>query len=214
MAVMDSYLDLITSQHRGCGKFMRTVAALLLPSDDVFALAVYLDDEFDLDSATGVQEDVLGEFVGAHRTLPYQPDKGLSPVLDNEAYRNLLRAQIAKNQWKGGIYDIKELWNTLFGKGILIQDNQDMSIDVLTIGIDDQITREMVKQGLIIPKPQGVRVNYYFAAQAVFGYDLDTDTIKGYDLAPWMNSMPEISFSYDVDDPKTGMNGYDDGCWT
>ena len=214
MALIDAYLDLITSQHRVREKFMQTVTALLAQSDDIFALAIELDDEFDIDYATGVQEDILGEFVGAQRTLPYQPDKGLSPVLDNAAYRNLLRAQIAKNLWKGGIYDIKELWNTLFGKGIIIQDNQDMSIDVLAIGIIDQITKEMVRQGLIVPKPQGVRVNYYFSDRAVFGYDLETDTIKGYDHADWMNALPDVSFAYDVDGTESGMNGYDDGCWT
>ena len=214
MALIDAYLDLITSQHRVREKFMQTVTALLAPSDDIFALAIELDDEFDVDYATGVQEDILGEFVGAQRTLPYQPDKGLSPVLDNAAYRNLLRAQIAKNLWKGGIYDINELWNTLFGKGIIIQDNQDMSIDVLAIGIIDQITKEMVRQGLIVPKPQGVRVNYYFSDRAVFGYDLETDTIKGYDHADWMNALPDVSFAYDVDGTESGMSGYDDGCWT
>lgn len=214
MALIDAYLDLITSQHRVREKFMRTITALFTPSDDIFALAIELDDEFDIDHATGVQEDILGDFVGAQRTLPYQPDKGISPVLDNAAYRNLLRAQIAKNLWKGGIYDIKELWNTLFGKGIIIQDNQDMSIDVLSIGIVDQITKEMVRQGVIVPKPQGVRVNYYFADRAVFGYDLETDTIKGYDHADWMNALPEVSFAYDVEDAESGMNGYDDSYWT
>lgn len=214
MALIDAYLDLITSQHRVREKFMQTVTALLAPSDDIFALAIELDDEFDIDYAMGVQEDILGEFVGAQRTLPYQPDKGLSPVLDNAAYRNLLRAQIAKNLWKGGIYDIKELWNTLFGKGIIIQDNQDMSIDVLAIGIIDQITKEMVRQGVIVPKPQGVRVNYYFADRAVFGHDLETDTIKGYDHADWMNALSEVSFAYDVEDAESGMNGYDDSYWT
>ena len=127
MALMDEYLGLVTSQHRVHEKFMRTVTALLTPSDDIFALAIELDDEFDIDHATGVQEDVLGEFVGAERTLPYQPRKGISPELDNAAYRKLLLAKIAKNQWKGGIYDIKELWNALFGKGIIIQDNQDVA---------------------------------------------------------------------------------------
>ena len=214
MPIMDSYVNLITSQHRGCEKFVRTVEALLTPSEDIFSLVAYLDDEYDLNYAIGVQEDTLGVLVGANRVLEYQPEKGVSPVLDNAAYRNLLRARIAKNLWKGGIYDIKELWNTLFGKGIIIQDNQDMTIDVLTIGIYDQITKEMVKQGLIIPKPQGVHVNYYFASRVVFGYDLETDTIKGYDHADWMNSVPEASFAYDVDNPRTGMDGYDDSYWT
>lgn len=214
MALMDEYLGLVTSQHRVRDKFMQTVKVLLTASDEIFALAVSMDDEFDIDHATGVQEDVLGEFVGAERTLPYQPRKGISPELDNAAYRKLLLAKIAKNQWKGGIYDIKELWNALFGKGIIIQDNQDMSIDVLAIGINDQITKEMVQQGLIVPKPQGVRVNYYFADRAVFGYDIETDTIKGYDHADWTNALPDVSFSYDVEDPASGMSGYDGSYWT
>ena len=197
MALADEYLDLITSQHRVREKFMQTVKALLTASDEIFALAVSMDDEFDIDYATGAQEDILGEFVGAERTLPYQPGKGVSPELDNPAYRKLLLAKIAKNQWKGGIYDI-----------------QDMSIDVLAIGINDQITKEMVQQGLIVPKPQGVHVNYYFADHAVFGYDLETDTIKGYDHADWMNALPDVSFSYDVEDPASGMSGYDGSYWT
>lgn len=65
-----------------------------------------------------------------------------------------------------------------------------------------------------MPKPQGVRVNYYFADRAVFGYDLETDTIKGYDHAEWMNALPDVSFSYDVEDVKRGMSGYDDSYWT
>ena len=89
-----------------------------------------------------------------------------------------------------------------------------MSIDVLAIGINDQITKEMVQQGLIVPKPQGVHVNYYFADHAVFGYDLETDTIKGYDHADWMNALPDVSFSYDVEDPASGMSGYDGSYWT
>ena len=214
MALADEYLDLITSQHRVREKFMQMVKALLTASDEIFALAVSMDDEFDIDYATGAQEDILGEFVGAERTLPYQPEKGVSPELDNSAYRKLLLAKIAKNQWKGGIYDIKELWNALFGKGIIIQDNQDMSIDVLAIGINDQITKEIVQQGLIVPKPQGVHVNYYFADHAVFGYDLETETIKGYDHADWMNALPDVSFSYDEDDPASGMSGYDGSYWT
>ena len=45
MALMDEYLGLVTSQHRVHEKFMRTVTALLTPSDDIFALAIELDDD-------------------------------------------------------------------------------------------------------------------------------------------------------------------------
>ena len=97
MALLDNYLKLITSQHRDKPKYMAMVTVLLRPSDDIFALAATMDDEFDVMLATGVQEDVVGTLVGANRTLNFQPDKGLDPVLDNAAYRMLLQAKIAQN---------------------------------------------------------------------------------------------------------------------
>ena len=212
MPLIDVYKDLITSQHRGHPNYMDTVTALLRHSEDIFTLGIYLDDYFDLDEATGKQEDVLGVIVGADRTLPFQPDRGMSPVLDNAAYRNLLKAKIAKNMWKGGVQDLKETWNTLFGTGIVIQDNQDMTIDVVVIGIDDYATQEMIRNNMIVPKPQSVGVNYYFSAEAVFGYDMETDTIKGYDHANWSYSESLPSFAYDS--TTTKLAGYDDGYWT
>ena len=135
--LIDSYKDLITSQHRGKPNYMAVISAVLKHSEDIFSLGIYLDDYFDLDFATGAQEDVLGVIVGADRTLPFQPDRGLSPVLDNAAYRNLLKAKIAKNMWKGGVEDLKGIWRTLYGDGIVIQDNQDMTIDVVVIGMTE-----------------------------------------------------------------------------
>lgn len=210
--LIDAYKDLITSQHRGHPNYMGVISALLKHSEDIFSLGIYLDDYFDLDLATGAQEDVLGVIVGADRTLPFQPDRGLSSVLDNEAYRNLLKGRIARNMWNGGVEDLKEIWRTLYGTGIIIQDNQDMTIDVVVIGLNDQITANMIQKGMIVPKPQSVGVNYHFAQKAVFGYDMETDSIKGYDHVDWMTPLPLPSFSYDLD--KKPMYGYDDGYWT
>ncbi|MDQ0202467.1 DUF2612 domain-containing protein [Pectinatus haikarae] len=215
MALIDNYKDLITSQHRGKPKYIATLGALLKHSEDICSCAIYLSDYFDLDLAMGKQEDILGIIIGANRTLNFQPNKGLSPVLDNFAYRNLLKAKIAQNMWKGGINDLKKLWNILFGSGIIIQDNQDMTIDIVTIGSNfDQITKNMIQQGLIIPKPLSVGVNYYFSDDAVFGYDMETATIKGYDEANWMDPDPKDSFSYDKNDDENKMHGYDIGYWT
>lgn len=213
-SLMDSYVALITSEHRDKPKYMAMIRALLAHSEEIFAAGVYFDEQFDLDLATGKQEDMLGNTAGVSRTLDFQPDKGLSPVLDNYAYRNLLRAKIAKNFWKGGIDELHERWKTLFGKGILVQDNLDMTIDVVVIGDFDQITKDMIKRGYIIPKPQSVGVHFSFADNAVFGYDLETDQIKGYDEADWVNPLLKDSFGYDLEDSKVGILGYDEADWT
>lgn len=213
MALLDNYLKLITSQHRDKPKYMAMVTALLRPSDDIFALAATMDDEFDVMLATGIQEDIVGILVGANRTLDFQPDKGLSPILDNAAYHILLQAKIAQNMWKGGIMDLRDLWTTLFGEGIIIQDNQDMTIDVIVIGSSfDQIVRNMIQKGMIVPKPQSVKLTTYFSDQQVFGYDMETDTIRGYDEANWLEDNPKDSFAYDYD--EANLLGYDAGNWT
>lgn len=213
MALLDNYLKLITSQHRDKPKYMAMVTALLRPSDDIFALAATMDDEFDVMLATGIQEDIVGILVSANRTLDFQPDKGLSPILDNAAYRILLQAKIAQNMWKGGIMDLRDLWTTLFGEGIIIQDNQDMTIDVVVIGSSfDQIVRNMIQKGMIVPKPQSVKLTTYFSDQQVFGYDMETDTIRGYDEANWLEDNPKDSFAYDYD--EANLLGYDAGNWT
>lgn len=89
MSLLSAYQDLITSQHRDKPKYMATVSAVMKYSSDIFEAAVYMDDEFDIDLASGEQENTLGLIVGTNRTLNFQPAKGLSPVLDNESYRIL-----------------------------------------------------------------------------------------------------------------------------
>lgn len=214
MALKDSYMNLVTSQHRDKPKFSAMLSALLQPSEDIFSVAVYLDDEFDLDLATGKQQDILGEIVGQSRTVDFQPDRGLSPVLDNYVYKNLLKAKIAKNMWKGRIEDLRDIWLNLFEKPIVLQDNQDMTIDVVVVGFNDQMTKNLIQKGYIVPKPQSVNVNYAFADEAVFGYDMETSAIKGYDHADWMNPLPADSFAYDIEDEKQRMFGYDEAYWT
>lgn len=212
MSLMSAYQDLITSQHRGHPNYMATLTAHLQHTNDIFALGIYLDDVFDLDLAQGAQLDRIGEIVGANRTLPFQPGRGMSPVLEDPAYRNLIKARIARNMWKGGTDDLAEIWKTLYGNGIGIQDPQDMTITVLVIGIDDYITQDMIRNGLIVPKPQSVGVNYYFSSKPVFGYDMENDIIKGYDHADWAFEQSLPSFAYDTE-YSDDFGGYDEGYW-
>lgn len=216
MSLINNYLKLVTSEHRDKPKYTEMLTSLLQYSEDIFTLAVGVDDEFDVDLATGAQEDILGVIVGSTRTLTFQPSKGLSSILENSIYRTLLRAKIAQNMWKGGILDLYELWLTLFESGIVIRDNQDMTIDVTIVNsMLDQLTKELIVNGLIVPKPQSVRMNIFFADEAVFGYDMDTSVVRGYDHARWANNISENDiFAYDRDDENEKMHGYDKGIWS
>lgn len=163
--LMEAYKNLITSQHRGKPNYMATLTALLKYSEDIFACTVYMDDYFDLDIAGGEQEDVLGILVGADREVSYQPDHADSSILNDEMYRVLIKSKIAKNAWKGGIEDLQEIWQVLFGQPLKIIDNQDMTIDVDVAGFsigspNDAAIKEMIQHGLIVPKPQSVRLSF------------------------------------------------------
>lgn len=212
MEFVDNYLKLITGEHRDKPKYISMVRALLSHGSDIFSVGVELDDDFNLDYADGVQEDVLGDIVGTSRELGWQPEFNLNPILDNANFRTLLMAKISKNMWKGGIRDLATTWKLLFGNSILIEDNQDMTIDVVIIsnGID-KLTQMMIRNGDIIPKPQSVLVNAYFANSNVFGYDIENDVISGYDKGNWIEQGDEMSFAYDTDTPR--LSGYDSGMW-
>ena len=212
MEFVDNYLQLITGEHRDKPKYISMVRALLSHGSDIFSVGVELDDDFDLDYADGVQEDVLGDIVGTSRELGWQPEFNLNPILDNANFRTLLMAKISKNMWKGGISDLAKTWKLLFGNPILIEDNQDMTIDVVIIsnGID-KLTQLMIRNGDIIPNPQSVLVNAYFANGNVFGYDIENDVISGYDKGIWIEQDNEMSFAYDTDTPR--LSGYDSGMW-
>lgn len=212
MEFVDNYLKLITGEHRDKPKYISMVRVLLSHGSDIFSVGVELDDDFDLDYADGVQEDVLGDIVGTSRELGWQPEFNLNPILDNANFRTLLMAKISKNMWKGGIRDLATTWKLLFGNPILIEDNQDMTIDVVIIsnGID-KLTQMMIRNGDIIPKPQLVLVNAYFANSNVFGYDIENDVISGYDKGNWIEQGDEMSFAYDTDTPR--LSGYDSGMW-
>ena len=212
MEFVDNYLKLITGEHRDKPQYMSMVRALLSHSNEIFSLGVELDDDFDLDYADGVQEDVLGEIIGASRMLGYQPEFNLNPILDNANFRSLLMAKISKNMWKGGIQDLATTWKVLFGTPILIEDNQDMTIDVVIISNRlDKMTQQMIRNGDIIPKPQSVLVIAYSANDHVFGYDIENDVITGYDKGNWIEQGNEMSFAYDTDTSR--LSGYESGRW-
>lgn len=170
MALKDSYMKLITSQHEK-PKFKATISKLLQYSEDTFAAAIYLDDEFDLELAAGKQQDVLGDIIGIGRAMDFSLGPEHSSILNDEEYRVLQKAKIIRNLWNGKIEDLYEKWMVLFGTPIKIKDNQDMTLDVL-LDIDEseamQALMKLVSKGLIIPKPMAVRINYRLKYPEIF----------------------------------------------
>ena len=65
-------------------------------------------------------------------------------------------------------------------------DDQDMSYEITIIDPDsDPVVVALLEEGYILPKPSGVRVNYNVISTPYFGWDKDTNFIKGWDRGTW-----------------------------
>ena len=180
------YLKLITSEHSVQPKYTEYVKTFL----DMISPCVDIYNDFDvlfaLDSATGDQLDKLGELVGISRQLPIV-DERIPATLDDEAYRLVIKAKIYKNHWDGtrkGLQDILDVFFPNLPYEII--DNQDMSYTVALIDPEaDDLFVGLIMNGYILPKPSGVRVDYSIVDSSLFGWDSDTQFIKGWDKANW-----------------------------
>jgi len=161
---IDTYLDNITSEHRDKPKYIAWLSSSLTIVDNVYSTLKSMDDNFDLDNAIGAQLDTLGVAIGRNRTLNFQPSNGYSPVLTDDYYRMVLKTKIAMNNWDGTIPAMYTIWENIFGSdsdlSLQLQDNQDMSFNAFITGYVDQIQQDLIQNGYIVPKPEGVGVNY------------------------------------------------------
>lgn len=152
------YLNVITSEHRGQPKYMAMLTAYLRKLQDAQMVLEAFDLHFDLNEAIGAQLDKLGEVVGRSRILQFQP-VGSSAVLDDDNYRLIIKAKILQNQWDGTIEDMGNLFKQIFpDMTIEIIDNQNMSMEIQVLGLKNNIQLQMLNNGYIIPKPEGVRI--------------------------------------------------------
>lgn len=181
MAVKD-YLNVITSEHRQQPKFIATATAYFDHVEEARRVVDSFDQHFGLEDGVGKQLDMLGESIGRTRTLPFQPE-GYSAKLDDDSYRLVLKAKILQNQWDGTIAGMGELFGSIFPNLKLeIIDYQDMSMQVNVLGLEDNMQLQLLNQGYVIPKPEGVRLKIVFVivvdqpVTAYFGSALQTGT--------------------------------------
>lgn len=82
--------------------------------------------------------------------------------MTDEVYRLVIKAKIAMNMWDGLLEGIYDIWDNIFEDiSLEIEDNQDMTIDAYVVGFVNQIRQYLVQEGMIVPRPEGVKINYY-----------------------------------------------------
>lgn len=184
MITPQDYSGLVTSEHNKQPLFMAVVELYASWSADAQNLLATFPGLFDLDAAAGTQLDALGEWVGFPRYI-FVPSLGTVTLADPD-YRTLLRAKIQANHWDGQNASLQVILASLFpGTGITLfaVDRQDMSMDIYVTGGLTPTQLALLQGGLLVPKPEGVRINgFIIITGPLFGLDFDDASISGPDV--------------------------------
>lgn len=215
------YVGLITSEHAQRPRFVDTVSLSVSIQAQLQDVLANMPVDYDVDTATGLQLDAVGLWVGISRYLrlplegvyftwdslnleegwnagnwiaPYDPVSGLT-VLSDTDYRFLIRGKIASNSWDGSIPGAYAAWAEVFpGAQIVIQDNQDMSMEVgIANATLSSVQIALIRGGYINLKPEGVRITYYAippGGGSLFAWDCDTAALQGWNIGEWVVEAP------------------------
>lgn len=147
-------------------------------------LPVSVQDAFNLDSAVGVQLDVIGKYAGVTRN-GYTFD---GPVTLNDSdFRLLIKIAIVQNSAGSSLYDIQSLLNIFFPGTLFIFDHKNMVIDYFFDSNEGsvELVEFFVKQGSL-PKPMGVRIgSVIFAPDLTHFFGFRTYSVPAYNVVPF-----------------------------
>jgi hypothetical protein len=180
------YIKLLTSEYYAASNFQLWMQAVLNIANDISNCLESITQAFDLDTAIGAQLDTLGVIVGVGRVVPFQPRDNVSPILDDNTYRLLIKATIANNEWDGKIGSLYPIWNELFpGGNITIIDNQNMTADIIVTGDFSSIIQDLILNDMIVPRPETVAYTFNLGDLPFFGFDRNDGFIAGFDIGKW-----------------------------
>jgi len=180
------YLGLFTSQYQNSTKLKAFAQVFLDKLQDITDVVDALFYYFDLDEATGDQLDIVGQLLGQSRYVNFEPTDGSSPKLDDETYRVLLKCKVLNNHWDGKINSLQDAWKLIFPSGnIVVQDNQDMTMSVIVYGEFTSKIIDLIQNGYVVPRPEGVLINIYTGTLPMLGFDRDDNYIAGFDTGYW-----------------------------
>lgn len=210
------YTQLLTSAHREQPRFAATVSLVTSSIASVTDALMLLPEQFSVDTAVGVQLDVVGLWVGMSRSVavpvsdpyfswdtvgrgwdegywkpPYAPTEGVA-LMDDATYRAAIRLKIVTNHWAGrqelftGI-PIK-LEHATDDNVIFAQDHMDMSMTFFVVGPSvSPVLKAVIAQSGTLPKPIGVRVRtVVFTPVPVFALDAESHTLAGLDSGAFL----------------------------
>lgn len=173
-AIVQYYQDLLILQYRGKTKARATIDALvrMVVADQ---LPRSMQNAFDLETAEGVQLDVIGKIVGATR---YGYDFSGPVTLADEDFRQFIKIAIVQNSSGSSLFDVQALLSAYFPGIIFVFDHLGMRINYFfdSDAISTQLAEFFVMSGRL-PKPIGVQLGAIVFLPSIddyFGYTRNT----------------------------------------
>lgn len=169
--LINYYVSLLVLQYNDKPKALGTIEALA----DVAVmdmLPISVQNAFSIDTAIGVQLDILGKYAGVVRTG--RTFESVITLSDSD-FRQLIIIAFAKNYAGSSLYDIQVLLNTFFGSDLLVFDFKNMSMGYFfNSSIGSRNLAEMFVLNDLLPKPMGVQLAsliYSNNVDSFFGFD-------------------------------------------
>ena len=149
------YTNLLIMQYHGLPKAQATIAALTAPVI-MDQLPQQVNDAFNINTAVGVQLDIIGKYEGVTR----QANTQSGPVILNDSdFAKLIQIAIVENNSHGSLSEIQNLLYQFFNGGITVTDNQNMRLEytIQQSAVSSTLAEVFINDGLL-PHPMGVGV--------------------------------------------------------
>lgn len=178
----------IINEYRGKNRMVRWVTiSPEISNDHVERPLDQIYGSYDVDTVSGEMLDIIGRIVGVARPIlrdaefdvfgyagndsytnyniaPYIGDgEAIDAPLNNDLYRKLIKAKIARNISDGTADSIIQLVEIIVGvKVTALVDNGDKSFDIGVASQLDNTTLYLIDNFDLIPRPQGTRIGQVF----------------------------------------------------
>ena len=178
----------IINEYRGKNRMVRWLTIAPEVSNDYVERPLdQIYGSYDVDTVSGEMLDIIGRIVGVARPIlrdaefdvfgysgndsytnyniaPYIGDgEAIDAPLNNDLYRKLIKAKIARNISDGTADSIIQLVEIIIGvKVTALVDNGDKSFDIGVASQLDNTTLYLIENFDLIPRPQGTRIGQVF----------------------------------------------------
>ena len=200
--IIDYYANLLIIQYRdkpSARDFIKALAEMSI----LDMLANKVMNAYDIDSASGVQLDVLGKYAGVSR-VGYTFDRQVT--LNDQDFLTLIKLKIVMNSSEATLHEVQKMINENFLGQINVFDYEGMRISYF---INSTLANSELVQVFItgghLPRPMGVAMSstiMFPYLDSFFGFrnyerELPNTPLNTYD--DYQEGWPWISYSYTPD---------------